>query len=194
MLRTGYEVYSPLSYSNLIREYQVGKICLDLGNDLERIQQELKKYDGILRCKFSYFYAAAPDDSGAAEKRVLTKISDGELEDREGKFFIDSLKHYPNFINHLKSGLFTKGGIQKGHLQVLFDDHKIKPSEKEVDTLLTIEAMDLLHGEEFQEVVLVSNDSDFNPLGNRFWGTETKFSQVDLGNIIQGSGHERLNI
>lgn len=185
MLRTGYELYSPLSYPNFIREYQVGKICYDLGNDTNKIKEQLDKYEGILKCRFSYKYAAAPDN-GEKEKFILKKITENELDDVYSNSLFSSLKHYPDFINYIKNSRFTKGNIQRGRLQVLIKDRKIKLNEKEVDAILIIEAMDILHSGEVQEIVLVSNDSDFNPLGNRFWGTETKFSQVDLGNIIKG--------
>lgn len=192
MLRTGYEVYSPLSYSNLIREHEVGKMCFDLGNNLEITQQELAKYDGILKCRFSYFYAAAPDDNNKIEDRIIAKVSEGELEEYFSQLTIQDLRHYPDFIDFLRGSQFTKGSFQKGYLQFSPKNRKIELNEKEVDAILIIEAMDLLYGGEIQEVVLVSNDSDFNPLGIRFWGTETKFSQVSLGNIISNQGFSRL--
>ena len=188
MLRTGYEVYSVLHYKNLIREHQLGAMCLDLENDLVRVQQELGKYDGILKCRFSNFYAAAPDDNNKIENLIIAKFSDRELAESK----IQDLRRYPDFINYLRSSQFTKGKIQKGYLQLSAENGKAKLNEKEVDAILIIEAMDILYGGEMQEVVLVSNDSDFNALGTRFWGTETKFSQVSLGNIISGGGFSRL--
>ncbi len=193
MLRTGYEMYSPLWYNKLIREYEVGKVCFDLNNDLDDISKELDKYDGVLKCKFSYTYAAAPDDNGKVEKRVVARSLEGELDGWYEKSLVQSLRHYPEFVSYLKNSYFTKGNLQKGYLQVIFEQRKVDLSEKEVDAILIIEAMDLLHCGEVQEVVLVSNDSDFNPLGNRFWGTDTKFSQVSLGNIISGGGISRLS-
>lgn len=192
MLRTGYEVYSPLSYSNLIREHEVGKMCFDLGNNIEIIQQELAKYDGILKCRFSNFYAAAPDDNNKIEDRIIAKVSEGELEECFSQLRIQDLRHYPDFIDFLRGSQFNKGSLHKGYLQFSTENRKIELNEKEVDAILIIEAMDLLYGGEIQEVVLVSNDSDFNPLGIRFWGTETKFSQVSLGNIISNQGFSRL--
>lgn len=192
MIRSGYEIYSSLHYDNLVREYQIGKICMDNNNDINAIKRELAKYNGILRCNFSTTYAAAPDADSKGKKKIERNIFEGLIEDGYGKAQIRSFEQYDDFILHLRRSQFNKGTLLKGYLQLIVENKKIKLSEKEVDSLLIIEAMDILHGGDVQEVVMISKDSDFNPLGHRFWGSGTLYSQVRLGGILSGENKSRI--
>ena len=91
MIRTGYELYASLHHENLIREYQIGKICHDLNNDIDAIKKELDGYDGILCCKFISTYAAAPDANGRIKKKIEQNIFEGLIESAHGKSFITSM-------------------------------------------------------------------------------------------------------
>ena len=123
----------------------------------------VKKFERMSKVDCSYTTFFARDVDGKFESKILNSIDDGgysyiiqlELEDK-----IKNLRAVPVFFENLNRGQFS-GDLVEGFLQTNLHRGKATTNEKEVDVKITIKAMEILHQNMFDSVILISSDTNF---------------------------------
>ncbi|WP_199851013.1 MULTISPECIES: NYN domain-containing protein [unclassified Halomonas] len=144
---------------------------------------------------FEMFYAPAPlkeiegylfkaARSGSQEAREQLKKAESGILTPRGAFRRD-YKAYDDFVSHLKqSALHAR--THEGFFNFYVGDSGLRNfDEKEVDTRITVRAMDALYRKDADSLCIVSSDQDFMPLHSRAEDFGITSFHVDLSKFTE---------
>lgn len=167
-------------------------LCYILDNEPQKIKERLGQYKAIseLEFSFTYFYAPVSERQKSAITDSLRKLAEinslpSKMEYLTG--WRESTLQYEKFQKELPTSQFLKGDRSEGVGRIRSDNGIFRTiSEKEVDAKIVIAAMDALHEQTCDDLVIVSNDTDFLALEKRFFSSDVKYHQFPLGHFLQG--------
>jgi uncharacterized LabA/DUF88 family protein len=144
---------------------------------------------------FEMFYAPIPLDEiesklrksarhSAEAKDQLRKVKSGVVT-RKG-MFERNYKAYGDFVSYLKESTYHACSHEGFFGYYVGPDGLKTFAEKEVDTRITIRAMDALHNREADSICIISSDQDFMPIHERADEFGISSFQADLAKFMEG--------
>ena len=182
-----------LSQPDTIFANDIFYLCYILDNEPQKIQERLARYKALSKLEYSstYFYAPVSEEQeGAIIKSLKRAVADIGLsrEKRRLEGWRISTAQYKEFLTKLPTRQFLEGARSEGKPQVHYHPNDIFKTikEKQVDSKLIIEAMDAFHENTCDDLVVISNDTDFLPLEERFFSSHVQYHQFPLGHFLEG--------
>lgn len=190
-IKTHFEHLMPTLYPNYIYQYLIFGECFE-NHDEDKVRQNLKKYEKMSCIEFDFQWFFAQDSNKKFQNRLL-RYSDtiNDYNQNDEKNFIErkikELREYPEFVKKMNRNRYFSGSLKEGYLQTnLTNKGKVSMSEKETDINIAVEAMDSFYKKEVHKLIIISSDTDFNPLIQKFKDSSIKMLQIPLGKLIAG--------